>query len=248
MNYLVTAVFHTDDFIVKQRAFYVKMSTVWVLLLGVMLLSSCRTPAPKQSNSSITLGASHWPYRYHLSQRDGKWSGLIYLQAGDNWLFWDRMMITEQNDQEISFTARLGEIGKIAPGTWHWHLSLRPSEGATLTGDVFNNRVDHQYAKGGVELAFVQAELARDLLSATLPKEIQDFPVRTGMSATQVAEALHLSSVDSSQPLTSLRLTSSDNVWSGFYSVEFKDGVVSRVTFSRGSMSIVTGIWILSER
>lgn len=81
-----------------------------------------------------------------------------------------------------------------------------------------------------------------------MSQDIRDFPVHAGMTAFAVAQALHLSSVDPSQPLTKLRGPFQDNPCSGFYSVEFRDGIVSRVTFSQGNMSVVTGSWILSEK
>jgi hypothetical protein len=85
-------------------------------------------------------------------------------------------------------------------------------------------------------------------VDTALPKDIRDFPVRAGMNVLQVEETLHLSSIDTARPLTQLRPPFTKNPWSGFYTVEFHEKVVSRVTFSRGNMSIVTGSWVLSER
>jgi hypothetical protein len=81
-----------------------------------------------------------------------------------------------------------------------------------------------------------------------IPKYIKEFPVHAGMTTSEVAQALHISWVDPSQSLTQLKGPFQDNAWSGFYTVEFRDQVVSRVTFSRGNMNVVTGCWILSER
>jgi hypothetical protein len=39
-----------------------------------------------------------------------------------------------------------------------------------------------------------------------------------------------------------------DNPWSGFYMVDFNDAIVSKVTFYLGNMSVVVGVWVLSEK
>ncbi len=82
----------------------------------------------------------------------------------------------------------------------------------------------------------------------TLPQEVRQFPVHAGMCVRRVKELLHMSAVDPSQPLTYLRGPCTDNAWSGIYTVEFRAGSVSRVSFSRGNLSVVTGSWTLSER
>ncbi len=84
-----------------------------------------------------------------------------------------------------------------------------------------------------------------------LPDKIAQFPVWAGMSRKQVKK-LKLSyrepvTSDTSEFVTVLRDSPANDPWSGFYTIEYHNSIVSRVMFHRGSLSIVHGQWILSE-
>lgn len=81
-----------------------------------------------------------------------------------------------------------------------------------------------------------------------LPERISAYAIRAGMAVSQVQEILKLKTpIDVSRPLTDVAGPFDNNPWSGFYWIEFKSNAVSRVSFYRGNMSVVTGVWILSE-
>lgn len=82
-----------------------------------------------------------------------------------------------------------------------------------------------------------------------LPDRIANYAIRAGMDVSQVQAILKLEKpVDVSRNLTvGAGPFDGSNPWSGFYSIEFQSNRVSRVMFHRGNLSVVTGVWILSE-
>ena len=84
-----------------------------------------------------------------------------------------------------------------------------------------------------------------------LPDKISQFPVWAGMSRKEVKK-LKLSyqqpaTPDTSELVTILRDAPANDPWLGFYTIEYRDSIVSKVMFHRGNLNIVRGQWILSE-
>ena len=84
-----------------------------------------------------------------------------------------------------------------------------------------------------------------------LPDKIAQFPVWAGMSKKEVKK-LKLSyqqptTSDTSEFVTILRDAPANDPWSGFYTIEYRGSIVSKVMFHRGNLNIVRGQWILSE-
>jgi len=68
------------------------------------------------------------------------------------------------------------------------------------------------------------------------------------MRVAEVERLLKLQEIDTSRGLTVLHNRPAGDAWAGFFTVEFRDGNVSRVLFCRGNLNIIEGAWILSQK
>ena len=82
--------------------------------------------------------------------------------------------------------------------------------------------------------------------NVALPDSVRDYPIRAGMSAAEVAAVLG-KTIYSSRTYLDLHSMGQGNAWSGYYTIEWQRGQVDKVYFWRGSLSQVSGQWILSD-